>query len=87
MQRLVDSAELSLYPKSNRKTLKGFIQASRTTQSFTFKRLQKYLGGEWTMEHQRWKWGDQVRGWAIMKVRENARCGPEWPNQELTVSE
>ena len=33
------------------------------------------------MGHQGWKRGDQVRGWAIMKVRENGRCGPEWPNQ------
>ena len=88
MQCLVDSAkEYGLYPKSSRKPLKGFIQASNTTRGFFFSFFffflisQNYLGGEWTMGHQGWMWGDQVRGWAIMKVRENSRCGPEWPNQ------
>lgn len=60
---------------------KVLFRQAEQPEFYFFKRLQKYLGGEWTMEHQGWKWGDQVRGWAIMKVRENGRCGPEWPNQ------
>ena len=49
MQCLVDSAkEFGLYPKSNKKPLKGFIQAGNTTRVFFFfLRSQKYLGGEW----------------------------------------
>ena len=37
MQCLVDSAkEYGLYPKSSRKPLKGFIQATNTTRGFFF---------------------------------------------------
>jgi len=50
MQCLVDSAkEFGLYPKSNRKPLKGFIQASNTTRVLFLLKITKI--SRWKMDY------------------------------------